>query len=92
VAADAFIVVDDIAASVQDRSAAVKLDRPRMVRGVSVNYVNASVDQPVRELYFTQRDGIAPVGSPMHRYDRDVAAALVRQHLRGYLLGNIPHR
>ena len=37
VAADAYVVVDDIATPVQGRSAAVKLDRPRMVRGVSMS-------------------------------------------------------
>ena len=31
VAADAFVVVDDVAAAVQDRSATVNLDRPGMV-------------------------------------------------------------
>ena len=49
VPADAFVVVDDVTAAVQDRFAAIYLDRPGMVRGVSVNDVDAHVDQPVRE-------------------------------------------
>jgi hypothetical protein len=37
-------------AAVQDRFAAVNLDRPGMVRGMPVHDINAGVDQPVREL------------------------------------------
>lgn len=90
--ADAFVVVNDVTASVQDRFTAIYLDWPRMVRGMSVDHVDAGVDQSVRERDVAGCGRIAPIGSPMHRDYGDIAGAFVRQHLCRHIVGDVALR
>jgi hypothetical protein len=46
VAADAFVVIDAVAAAVEDEPAPVNLHRTRVVGEVAVDDVKAAVDQP----------------------------------------------
>src|SRR5215472_18345646 len=73
VAADALVVVDAIAAAVEDELAPVDLDRAGMVRGVAVDQVDAAVDEPAGEADLVTVHAIPPVGSPVDGHDRDVA-------------------
>ena len=78
-AGDPLVVVDQVTAAVQDQLAAIHLDRPRMVRRVSVHDVDTAVDQPVGEADLIGVDVVAPVGSPVHRHHDDVTGPA---HLR----------
>jgi hypothetical protein len=49
IAGDALVVVDAVAAAVQDELAAEHLDRARVMRGVAVDEVDTAADQPVGE-------------------------------------------
>src|SRR5690606_26345322 len=65
VTADPLVVVEEVAAPVEDRPAAVDLDRLRVVGGVAVHDVDARViDQRVREAAVLARDLVPPVGAP----------------------------
>jgi hypothetical protein len=62
-----FVVVDAVAAAIQDELALVHLDGTRVVGGVTVDHVDAAVDQPVGERYLVLRPrlpagGYQPVG------------------------------
>src|SRR6266566_1321292 len=72
VAADALVVVDGIAAAIQDQSAPVDLDGAGVVGGVAVDEIGPSVDELVRETNLVIRHAIPPVAAPVHRHDNDV--------------------
>jgi len=61
VAPDALIVVDAVAATVEDELAAEHLDRPGVVRGVTVDQVDPAVDQPVGETDLVGPHAVPPV-------------------------------
>lgn len=46
---DALVVVDQVAAAVEDEAVPIDLDGPRMVCRVAVDQVDTTVDQPVSE-------------------------------------------
>src|SRR5439155_7755374 len=86
--ADPFIVVEEVATTVQDRPIAVELNGLRMVRTVTVNNVHLRlIDQPVCEAAVRLRDVIAPVRPPMDRHDRNVAHLLLHSDAAGKSLG-----
>jgi len=86
-AGDAFVVVDAVAAAVQDQLAAEHLDRPRVVRGVTVDEIDAAADQPVREADLIRADPIAPVGSPVDGDDHDITGPLGRPRPADEVIG-----
>src|SRR5947208_3628706 len=65
VAGDALVVVDEVAAPVEDELPRVHLQGARMVRGVAVDEVHAGVDQGVRTGGLGAGDEVAPVGAPV---------------------------
>ena len=69
---DAFVVVDAVAAAVQDELAPEHLDRARVMRGVAVDEVDTAADQPVGEADLVRVHVIPPVGSPVDGDDHDV--------------------
>src|SRR5271157_3449492 len=72
-AADAFVVVDAVAAAVEDELAPVGLDRPGVVRGVAVDHVDTAVDEAAGEAGLVTGHVIPPVGAPVDGDDDDVA-------------------
>jgi hypothetical protein len=75
VAADALVVVDEVAAAVEDELPVVHLDRPGMVRGVAVHDVHAAVDETVGERALVPRHVVPPVAAPVDGDDDEVARA-----------------
>src|SRR5438105_3937571 len=75
-AADALVVVDEIAAPVEDQPAPVELQGARVVRGVPVDDVHAAVDERMGEGDLLAGDRIAPVGPPVDRGHRHIARPL----------------
>lgn len=57
-----------------------------------MNDADAGIDQPVRERDVAQPDRTASIGSPMHRDNRNIAAALTRQQLCRHLVGGVTLR
>ena len=73
-APDAFVVVQEIAAAIEDELAAVDLDALDVMRRVAVHDVGAAVvDEPVGEGALFAGDIEAPVAAPVHRHHDDVA-------------------
>ncbi len=81
VAGDALVIIDAVAAAVQDEPAAVHLDRARVVWGVAVHHVDAAVDQSAGEAHLIGVHAVSPVGSPVDGDHRDVTGPLGRLHL-----------
>ena len=87
-ARDALVVVDEVAAAVEDQLAAAPLDAFRMVRRVAVQHVDpARINQPVRELLLLDRNAIAPVAAPVNRDHDDVPCALFGADALGQSIG-----
>jgi hypothetical protein len=87
VAGDALVVIDAVAAAVQDELAAVHLDRARVVAGVAVDEVDAAVDQPAGEAHLIRVEAVSPVRSPVDGDDGDVAGPPGRLHLADDVIG-----
>ena len=72
-ASDAFVVVDEVTAAVQDELPSIDFDPLDVVRRVAVNDVDPClIDQPVCELSVSGGYAIAPVAAPVNRRDDDV--------------------
>ena len=83
---DALVVVDEVAAAVEDEAAAVDLDRPRMVRRMAVHHIGrVKVDQPARELLVRLRYLHAPVAAPVQREQHAVARSPPLRDVIGHL-------
>ncbi len=77
VTTDAFVVVEQVPAAVQDKLAAVDLQADGMVAGVTVDDVHpGNIDQEVGEFAMRLGDMVAPVASPVQRGDHEVARLL----------------
>ena len=76
VAADAFVIVDAIAAAVEDEPAPVDLDRAGVMRGVAVDQVDTAVDQPSGEADLVVIHVISPVGAPVDGHHGNVTGLL----------------
>jgi len=92
---DALVVVDSVPTPVRDQLSAVHLDRPRVVRRVTVHDIDTLVDQPVREPDLRGVDVVAPIRAPVHGHDRNVVTAFQRQHpvgdRAGAAVGHVGH-
>ena len=86
-AADALVVIDAVAAAVQDELAAEHLDRARVVGGVAVDQVGAAVDQPAGEAHLIRVHAVSPVGSPVDGDHHDVTGPPGRLHLADEVVG-----
>ena len=62
---DALVVIDQVPAAVQDQLPLIDLDRPWMMRGVSMHYVDAAVDEAVRKVDLVGCHTVPPVASPV---------------------------
>src|SRR5207244_11826243 len=77
VARNAFVVIDEVTAAVQDQLSTPQLDAFRMMRRMAVHDVYARrVDQPVGEAAVLRRNAMSPIPAPMNRCDDHVAGAL----------------
>ena len=89
-AADPLVVVQEVAAAVEDRAPAVDLDRHRVVRGVAVDDVDGrALHQRVREAPVSGGNVVPPVGAPVHRRHDDVARAPRALHEPGHALDGL---
>jgi hypothetical protein len=73
VAADPFVVVQKIAAAVEHQLVPVHVDGPWMVRRMSMNDVDAAIDEPVCETDLCRRHLVAPVAAPVNGHHPDIA-------------------
>jgi hypothetical protein len=58
---DAFVVVDEVAAAVEDEPSVVDLDWAGVVGRVAVHDVHAMLDKVVRESHLLRGDLVAPI-------------------------------
>ena len=65
VAADAFVVSDEIAAAVKDQAIFEYFDRLHVVRGMSMHNRNALLNQAMSEHDLFTRDFVSPVAPPV---------------------------
>ena len=87
VAADPLVIVDKIAAAIQDQFLAVDLERPRMVRGMSMDKIDSAVDEPMRKAHLFRFDAIAPVRAPVCGDDHHVTGLPYVAHPAAQLIG-----
>ncbi len=70
---DAFVVIDEVAASVEDRFPLVDLDSLGVVRGMTVDDIDTGlIDQLVGEGSLVRRDFVTPVAPPVNGRHDDV--------------------
>jgi hypothetical protein len=62
---DALVVIDQVAAAIQDQPAPVDLDWQRMMRRVPAYQMDSGTDQTLREREVLGRHVVAPVRPPM---------------------------
>ena len=84
---DALVVVDAVAAAVEDELAPEHLDRARVVRGVTVDQVGPAVDQPVGEADLAGAHAIPPVRSPVDGDHSEVTGPLFGPDPAGDIVG-----
>ena len=75
-AGDALVVVDEIAAAVENEPVTIHLDGADVMRRVPVDEIDTTFDQPMGKLDKVLRDIESPVGAPVNRNHRDVARLL----------------
>ena len=83
----ALVVIDAVAAAVQDELAPEHLDRARVMRGVAVGEVDAAVDQGAGEAHLIRVYAVSPVRSPVDGDHRDVTGPPGRPHLADEIAG-----
>mmetsp|Transcript_35732 Transcript_35732/g.114318 ORF Transcript_35732/g.114318 Transcript_35732/m.114318 type:complete len:383 (+) Transcript_35732:729-1877(+) len=71
VAEYALVVVDEVAAPVEDELLSIDFDGARVVRGVAVNDVDAGVDEGVGEGPLGARRCVAPIRPPVERHNSE---------------------
>ena len=65
VSTDTLIVRDEVAATVQDQTFSINFDGFDVVGGVTVDEINTTFNEPVREIDLLGGNLIAPVAAPM---------------------------
>ena len=88
VTTDPLVIVDKIAAAIQDQFLAVDLERPGMVRGMSVDKIDSTVDEPMRKAHLFRFDAIAPVRAPVCGDDHHVTGLSDAVHPAAQLIGD----
>ena len=84
VAADAFVVVEEITTTVQDQLVPVDFDTTWMMRGVSVHQIYTDlIDKRMGEVALLGRDRVTPVASPVNGGYDNVATVFGGAHLCG---------
>lgn len=61
VTGDSLVIVDEVAAAVEDEPVAIHLNGPRMMRGMAVNNIDSPLDQSMSEPDMVGRDLVSPV-------------------------------
>jgi hypothetical protein len=85
---NAFVVIEEIAATVNDRSIAVDFYAFRMMRRVTVDAVDATaVDERMGERALRSRNSIPPIATPVNRGDDDVFGAPILGYPCGCISG-----
>jgi hypothetical protein len=82
VTTDAFIVVQEITAAIENEAVSIDFDRSRMMRRMPVNDRHAClVDEGPGQNLLLIRNVISPIGSPMDRNDDEIARSPERHDL-----------
>jgi len=78
-AVDAFVVVGEVTAAVEDQFAAMHLGGERMVRGMPVHEIGGTgLDELVSDAAMESRHRADPVPAPVKRHDDDITLASPR--------------
>src|SRR6058998_3699090 len=81
IAADSFVVGEEVSAAIKNEAAFEDLDSLHMMRRMAMHDRDTFFDQTMRERDLFRWDAITPVTAPVDRRDQEIAWLLKLSHL-----------